>query len=176
MKAKKTTQYPLYFLQDSHWNNIGAYVAYAKLAEVLRSKGYSLNVPLYNDKMIQRIYASSSDLSIDGINDTDYDLGYELSQKPKNIVDEDHGFFQIWENPTAQVNKRVMLNRDSMGIALMRYMEKDFVYGLYVHNKWNTKKGLEELTSTYKPDLVIEEVGERYFGRFLKYNTRYGEE
>ena len=175
METKQKTQYLLYFQQDSHWNNIGAYVAYTKLAEVLRSKGYLLDVPFYNDAMVKRSYASRSDLSIDGADDTDYDLDYKPSQMPKNIIDEDHGFFQIWENPTAQVKKRVMLNRDSMGIALMQYMKKDFIYGLYVHNKWNTKEGLEKLISTYHPDLVIEEIGERYFGRFLKYNTLYGE-
>jgi len=174
--AKKKMPYPLYYKKDSHWNNIGAYVAYQSLADKLYALGYPLQVDAFNDKMIQNQYKTHSDLGIDGDYDIDFAINYKTDQHPQNVVDEDHGFFQIWENPTAVIQKRVLLIRDSMGIALMRYMQKDFAFGVYAHSKWNTKEGLKKLIETYKPDLVIDETGERYFNRFLKYKDLYEEE
>lgn len=174
-EAKKKISYPLYFKMDSHWNNIGAYIAYKSLADTLHSMGYPLQVSEFENKMIQSQYAASSDLGVDGDHDIDFSINYKIDQHPQNIVDEDHGFFQIWENPKAAIQKRVLLIRDSMGIALMRYMQKDFAFGVYAHSKWNTKEGLKKLIETYKPDLVIDETGERYFNRFLKYKDLYEE-
>ena len=174
--AKEKISYSLYYKKDSHWNNIGAYVAYQSLAKKLKTMGYNIEVTDFREDMITNIYATRSDLGVDGEPDIDFTINYKTDQHPNNIIDEDHGFFQIWENPDAAVQKRVLLIRDSMGIALMRYMVKDFAYGVYAHSKWNTKEGLKELIETYKPDLVIDETGERYFNRFLKYNDLYGEE
>ena len=173
--AKSKIKYSLYYKKDSHWNNIGAYVAYKALADNLRPLGYYLQVPEFKESMVTDIYAVHPDLAVDGDTDIDFKVNYKEYQKPKNLVDEDHGFFQIWENKTGKVKKRVLLIRDSMGIALMKYMQKDFIYGVYAHSKWNTKEGLNELINKYKPDLIVDETGERYFNRFMKYNELYGE-
>lgn len=175
-QGKQNSSYQLYYSKDSHWNNVGAYVAYVELAKNLKKLGYDLQVPDFSDDMVTNVYSATADLLVGGGADVDYTVKYKPEQAPKNLVDEDHGFFQIWENPNAVVQKRVLLIRDSMGIALMRYMQKDFAYGVYAHSKWNTKEGLKKLIETYKPDLIIDETGERYFSRFLKYNDLYKEE
>ena len=176
MNAKSYSQYQLYYSKDSHWNNVGAYVAYYTLAQKLLEKGYDLQVEPFENEMVKSTYPVHSDLTVAGEADEDYELIYKPEQNPQNPVNEDHGFFQIWENPSAPVQKRVLLIRDSMGLGLMRYMVKDFAYGVYAHSKWNTKEGLHQLIETYHPDLVIDETGERYFTRFLKYNDIYAED
>ena len=173
--AKKDISYSLYYKKDSHWNAIGAYIAYKELMENINLGKYHIDIPEFNENMITAVYKVHPDLAVDGDSDLDFEIAYQTSQNPKNLVDEDHGFFQIWENPTAPIKKKVLLIRDSMGIALMKYMQKDFAYGVYAHSKWNTKEGLRELIEKYKPDLVVDETGERYFNRFLKYNDLYGE-
>ncbi len=173
--AKPHTQYPLYFQKDTHWNNIGAYVAYIQLAQTLQKFGYNVKAPAYSDNMVENAMVSKTDLSYAGDKDIDYQVKYKEDIVPQNLVNEDHGFFQVWENKTAPVQKRVLMLRDSQGIALMRYIEKDFAFGVFAHIKWNTKEGLQKLVETYKPDLVIDELGERYFDRFLKYNDIYGD-
>ena len=174
-EAKTIVPHALYYRKDSHWNNIGAYVAYKALADKLNTMGYNLRVPEFNNNMIADMYSVHQDLAVGGDTDIDFKVVYKEHQKPVNHVNEDHGFFQIWENKSGDVKKRVLLIRDSMGIALMRYMQKDFTYGVYAHSKWNNKEGLNELISKYKPDLVIDETGERYFNRFMKYNDLYEE-
>lgn len=174
-KAKTEIPHALYYKKDTHWNNLGAYVAYKALADKLVTMGYNLNVPEFDMNMVSNIYPVHPDLAVEGDTDVDFKVNYEENQKPVNLVNEDHGFFQIWENKSGKVKKKVLLIRDSMGIALMAYMQKDFVYGVYAHSKWNTKEGLNELINKYKPDLVVDETGERYFNRFMRYNDLYEE-
>lgn len=173
--AKKQTKYPLYFKKDTHWNNIGAYVAYVQMAQTLKTLGYDVKAHAYSDEMVENAMVSKTDLSYADDKDVDYQVKYKENVHPQNLTDEDHGFFQVWESKDAPVQKRVLMLRDSQGIALMRYMTKDFAFGVYAHIKWNTKEGVQKLIETYKPDLVIDELGERYFDRFLKYNDLYGE-
>lgn len=175
-EAKNKIPYHLYFTKDSHWNNIGAYIAYEELARVLRPLGYPLDVPAFSSDFVAEAFNVGSDLEVSGSGDVNYTITYKPEQKAKNLIDEDHGFFQVWENPNAPIQKRILLIRDSMGIALMPYLQKDFAYGVYAHSKWNTREGLKKIISTYQPDLVIDETGERYFNRFMKYNNLYKEE
>lgn len=174
-QAKQEIETPLYFKQDSHWNSLGVYVAYEELARSLKKMGYNLDVPPFNPSLIKSMIAVHQDLSAGDEKDIDYLISYKEDQHPINLVNEDNGFFQIWENPAAPIQKRILLIRDSMGLGLMQLMEKDFSYGVYAHNKWNTKQGLAELITKYKPDLVIDELSERYFNRFLRYNQMYDE-
>ncbi|MBQ8466000.1 MAG: hypothetical protein IJ545_08345 [Alphaproteobacteria bacterium] len=174
-QAKKETNIPLYFKKDSHWNNLGVYIAYEELARVLQTKGYDLDVPVFERSFIKGVVPVHSDLSAGDDQDLEYIISYKQEQKPLNIENKDNGFFQIWENPTAPIQKRILLIRDSMGLGLMQLMKKDFSYGVYAHNKWNTRKGLKQLIDEYKPDLVIDELSERYFGRFLRYKELYAE-
>ena len=145
------------------------------MAQTLQKFGYNVKAPAYSDNMVENAMASKTDLSYADDKDIDYQVKYKENVVPQNLVNEDHGFFQVWENKTAPVQKRVLMLRDSQGIALMRYIEKDFAFGVFAHIKWNTKEGLQKLVETYKPDLVIDELGERYFDRFLKYNNIYGD-
>ena len=108
-------------------------------------------------------------LNIDEDSDIDFVVDY-YSEVESDLIVEDNGFFHIWKTPKARNNKRILMIRDSFGMALLPYMQKDFVYGVFAHNKWNTREGLDKLINEYKPDLVVDELVERYFDRFLKYN------
>ena len=79
------------------------------------------------------------------------------------------------KKPKAPVKKTVLMIRDSFGLALMPYLDKTFAKNVFAHNRYNKRHELDRLVAEYKPDIMIEEMVERYFDRLLKYNELYGE-
>lgn len=57
----------------------------------------------------------------------------------------------------------------------MPYLDKTFAKNVFAHNRYNKRHELDRLVDEYKPDIMIEEMVERYFDRLLKYNELYGE-
>ena len=54
-------------------------------------------------------------------------------------------------------------------------VDKTFAKNVFAHNRYNKRHELDRLVDEYKPDIMIEEMVERYFDRLLKYNELYGE-
>lgn len=94
----------------------------------------------------------------------------------KCLKDEDHGFMLVYENPQAPVKKTLFMIRDSFGMGLVPYLNKAFARTVYAHNKHNKRPQLEALLNEYHPDIMVDELVERYFDRFLKYNDLYGDQ
>lgn len=176
-KHKETFGVNLYYPSDSHWNEVGAYLGWQELAESFRDNGVK-NVPvrLLQMAMIHENGNFASDLgSVVAQHDRSYKIDYLNDQKPKNLVTEEGRFFEVWENPQAPVKKTVLMIRDSFGLAMMPYMEKTFAKTVFAHNKYNKRNELDQLMAEYKPDIMVDEMVERYFDRLLKYNELYGE-
>lgn len=167
----------LYYPKDSHWNSVGAYLAFAELSQVMKKSGIK-NIPIVplRKSMIELTGIYETDLDkIAKHKDADYKVSYLEGKDGKCLKNEDNGMFHVYENPQAPVNKTVLMIRDSFGIALMPYFNKTFTKTVFAHNKFNKRRELERLYTEYEPDIVIDELVERYFDRFLKYNELYGE-
>lgn len=175
MKTKKEVPYEIYYPKDSHWNNIGAYAAFNELLSALNRRGYHLPVVPLTNEMISVGGKYNADLS-NGEADTLYDVSYHDEMTSKKLRDEENGYIQVYENPGALSPKTMLMIRDSFGIALIPYLNKVFAKTVYLHNRYNKREDLERFIAEYQPDLVIDELVERYFDRFLKYNKLYGEE
>ncbi len=175
LKAKAEMPIELYFPKDSHWNEVGAYVGYQNMAEYLNKFGYRLPVSSLKPEMISVAGQQKSDLDVAGIKDTNYNVAFMAEQNPKNLRYENNGFMQVWENPSAPVKKTVFMIRDSFGLGLVPYLNKAFAKAVYAHNGHNKRPQLEALIKEHHPDLMVDELVERYFDRFLKYNDLYGD-
>lgn len=175
MQAKAEMPMKVYFPKDSHWNEVGAYVGYQNMAEYLNKFGYRLPVTPLKPEMVSVVGSQTSDLDVAGIKDINYKVSFMEQQQPKNLRYEDNGFMQVWENPTAPVKKTVFMIRDSFGLGLVPYLNKAFAKGVYAHNGHNKRPQLEALINEHHPDLMVDELVERYFDRFLKYNDLYGD-
>lgn len=174
-KAKVEMPMEVYFPKDSHWNEVGAYAGYQNMAEYLNKFGYGLPLVPLKPEMVVAAGRQNSDLDVAGIKDTNYNVAFLAEQHPKNLRYEDNGFMQVWENPTAPVKKTVFMIRDSFGLGLVPYLNKAFAKGVYAHNGHNKRPQLEALIKEHHPDLMVDELVERYFDRFLKYNDLYGD-
>ena len=167
----------LYYPRDSHWNEAGAYLSFVELAKLMRKNGVS-NIPvkpLRKDMLSENGYYLS-DLNALGKNDDiKYKIDYLSGKDGKILVNEDNGFFEVYENPKAPVKKTVLLIRDSFGNALKPYFDKTFAKNVFANKKYNKRQELDRLVAEYKPDIMVDEAVERYFDRLLKYSERYGE-
>ena len=175
MAAKKDLPMEIYFPLDSHWNEIGSYVGYTAMANYLNKLGYHLPVKKISEDMITVAGSQKSDLDVAGIKDTNYHVAFFDDMKIQCLKNEDNGFMMVFENPQAKEKKTLFMIRDSFGVGLMPYLNKAFQKTIYAHNKYNKREQLEALIKEYKPDIMVDELVERYFDRFLKYNDLYGD-
>lgn len=167
----------LYYPRDSHWNEVGAYLAFTDLSNLLRKNGVR-NVPLHllrKDMISENGYYLPDLDKMGKNNDIRYKIDYLTGKEGIVSLHEDNGYFEVYENPKAPVKKTVLMIRDSFGLALMPYFDKTFAKNVFAHNKYNKRQELDRLVAEYKPDIMIDEMVERYFDRLLKYNELYGE-
>ena len=167
----------LYYPGDSHWNEVGAYVAFEKLSETLSRDGVRgiPRKPLRKEMIGLKGFYSSDLNRLGGDEDISYSVDFLSGKEGNAVVSLDNRFFEVWENPKAPVKKTVLMIRDSFGLALMPYLDKTFAKNVFAHNRYNKRHELDRLVAEYKPDIMIEEMVERYFDRLLKYNELYGE-
>ena len=175
MAAKKELKEEIYYPLDSHWNGIGSYVGYTAMAKYLNKFGYHLPVKKISENMIMVAGSQKSDLDVAGIKDINYRVAFFDDMKIQCLKNEDNGFMMVFENPQAKEKKTLFMIRDSFGVGLMPYLNKAFQKTVYAHNKYNKRERLEALIKEHKPDIMVDELVERYFDRFLKYNDLYGD-
>lgn len=174
--AKQKMPMEIYFPLDSHWNEVGGYIGYSAMADYLNKFGYHLPVTPLRPEMVSIAGSQKSDLDVAGIKDTNYRVSFLDGMPVKCLKDEDHGFMLVYENPQAPVKKTLFMIRDSFGMGLVPYLNKAFARTVYAHNKHNKRPQLEALLNEYHPDIMVDELVERYFDRFLKYNDLYGDQ
>jgi len=176
LAAKKAMPMEIYFPLDSHWNEIGGYVGYSAMADYLNGFGYRLPVKPIQPEMVTVAGTQKSDLDVAEVKDINYRVSFMDDMSVKCLKDEDHGFMLVYENAGAPVKKTLLMIRDSFGMGLVPYLNKAFAKTVFAHNKHNKRPQLEALLQEYHPDIMVDELVERYFDRFLKYNDLYGEQ
>lgn len=175
MQAKATMPMEIYFPLDSHWNEVGGYVGYCAMAEYLNQFGYQLPFTPLKPEMVSVAGVRQSDLDVAGVKDINYRVNFLDDMPIKCLRDENHGFMLAYENSQAPVRKTLFMIRDSFGMGLVPYLNKVFARTVYAHNGHNKRPQLEALIKEYRPDIMVDELVERYFDRFLKYNDLYGD-
>ncbi len=175
MAAKSELKEEIYYPLDSHWNGIGSYVGYTAMAEYLNKFNYHLPVKHVSENMISIVGSQKSDLDVAGVKDINYKVSFFDDMNVKNLKNEDNGFMLVYENTKAPEKKTLFMIRDSFGVGLIPYLSKAFRKTVYAHNKHNKREQLEALIREHKPDIMVDELVERYFDRFLKYNDLYGD-
>lgn len=174
MQAKEELPIKTYYLRDTHWNNVGAYLGFNEMLKLLNKYGYNIPVKKleYSMVVIDGEYQTDMDI-VDG--ETHYNVLYKDNVEAKCLKNEDNGFMQVYETPNAHADKTLLMIRDSFGLALIPYLNKTFKKTIFAHTKHNKRLSLDELVKEHHPDIVVDELVERYFERFLKYNDMYGD-
>ena len=162
LKAKSTTPVRLYYKTDTHWNEVGGYLAFQ---EIMKFAEPSFKTPNVSALKITQDGLKKGDLD-DAEPDIEYRVGYLENQKPVLIQtgweDEKH-YIEAYENKTAPIQKTIVVFRDSFGAALVPYFSKTYAKSYFIHRLAGHKKPLFEIIEQIKPDVVADVVVERLF-------------
>lgn len=166
----------LYLKGDSHWNYLGAYVAYQAIAEQMQNKGIKLNNIKYN--FIPR-QTTSSDLTnflqlthiksnnpLPDISELKLDLTGKEFNGTELAIDPQAGSPNILNAPYQVTNKALnnkqtcLLIGDSFSEALGFYFHNDFYNTIRIH-PGNKSWSLSDLIERYHPDIIVYEKVQR---------------
>lgn len=148
-------EYQLYFKYDTHYNCLGAFIAYEQVLEALGE---------------ERMYLSDCEVKQTSRNDRASALNdLEKMMNFSGVLEEDYEYYlseypllENWEqeenyNKNAVIKEKVLLVGDSFRISLLPYLFKDFENVKVVDSIDYSQEILEE----YQPDIVIWELLER---------------
>ncbi len=165
LAEKDKTALPLYYKSDTHWNEVGAYLAFDFIAKTLTQNGLKLNYTPY-EKMVFKLEPRESG-----------DLGRMINSKRKEFKylyntpgeyaceskDEDQKILKCTSN--GKTAKRMLVIRDSFGIALIPTLSKLSAETMYLRNP--SAQEIKDAAQAFKPDLVVEIKVERSFPSFM---------
>lgn len=173
LEAKKTEQ--VFYNTDSHWNAVGAFVSYQALIERL-GKTFPALVPMKReDFYLERYNFFGGDLSfMVGLQEMmTEDRMYLLPKHPyrargATIEHDNPGFFQPAQASRVDDSRlpKVIFFHDSYFWEILPFVGENFSRAVYVWVKPWSEKGPhvfdEELVEREKPDVVVEEIAERF--------------
>lgn len=168
LEAKSEYPYNLYFKKDTHWNNIGAYVGFEALAKVLNKHGVPLPQKHLTEDMITPLAKKHVDMHPEAL-EMDYKIDYLPNVETDCKQQNGEKFVFVCKNKTKANGKTLMVLSDSFAAAIMPYLNKAF------EKTVNAPAGNKKLTyyqnlmDKYNPDVVIDELVERYFSRYANY-------
>lgn len=156
----------LYYKTDTHWNDLGAFVAYQELMQEIRKSFPNIHVSKLGDYSIEKNIYRGKDLAVmmylpelqeNGVKLVRPNISYDLLKSDKKNV-------SLYINKDTTLPSAVFL-RDSFTFAMEPYLGNSFskvVYDDYLDFDFNT-----ELIINEKPDIVVFEIVERYLDKIL---------
>lgn len=151
----------LFYLTDTHWNDLGAWVIYHQLANYLR-KDFPLIPSAELDQFRQQVLPFQGDLALVlGLSQNLSEQAVQLNTfSPRKNVEIRHPIFRMTETQNSSL-PRVLVHRDSFFNALIPLTSEIFQKAVYIWDyTLNTKVFDEE-----KPNLVVLEMVERMIPR-----------
>jgi alginate O-acetyltransferase complex protein AlgJ len=165
---------PIYYLTDSHWNLAGAGVAYVAIMKAVQTllpgRIPSIAPPVRPPYRPGRDVYWGDLARAMGIpfrfQEPDYLPLVRVNRDPRSVglrarlVTPDVDTFRIYEQPNVDL-PRLVMNRDSMGIALMPMLSENFRWSVYILSTRLERRTIDK----ERPDIVIDEIVERGMAR-----------
>jgi hypothetical protein len=154
----------LFHKTDTHWNNYGAFVGYAKIMEPVSKWFKQVRVLSLNDFKVTTQTRPAGDLA-DMIGGTEFLEESEFDFKPikpfsSYMVDWNNYKDFAMQKQDASL-PRALIFRDSFAVALQPFLNENFQYVKYYWRRWDPEVSIHAIIREIKPDIVIEEVVER---------------
>jgi hypothetical protein len=156
----------VYHRTNTHWNEYGAFIAYRHIMKPVVQWFPSLRIQTVDDYLIEKEIGWGGDLA-DLIGGSEYINEEYINLKPLD----NHSFKiedidSIVKSPiTFEQNDssfpRALIFRDSFFSSVAPFLAAHFQHSKYYWQAWNTSTPIEEIVSSQKPDIVIEEITER---------------
>lgn len=158
----------VYYKLDTHWNNYGAFIGYGKLMELIKNDYPSLKCMKLKDFNIAHVEEKHGDLlnmlnvPIEKLEIKDNKVLRLDKKSPYNYKYlKNNGREGVsTENPNPLNQLRVFVLRDSFTTAMEPFVSETFKCSEYVWTH-NFNEQYDEILK-YKPDIVVQEIVERY--------------
>jgi hypothetical protein len=154
----------LFHKTDTHWNNYGAFVGYAKMMEPVSKWFRQVRVLSLNDFKVTTKSRPAGDLA-DMIGGTEFLEESEFDFQP---IKPFSSYMIDWKNYKEFSMKkhdaslpRALIFRDSFAVALQQFLNENFQYVKYYWRRWDPEISIHSIIRDVKPDIVIEEFVER---------------
>ncbi len=169
LSGKRMKPYPLYYQTDTHWNQMGAFIAYTEIMKNLLPRFPRINIlDIRKYTVIQEENRGRGDLSkfisMSGVlKDTEIILDPQTAGLSRKTDPGLHveGAYSIERYRIEKSNyPRLLMFLDSFGASLIPYLSESFSDSLYL---WYTPPDADlSIIEKEKPQVVILELAERY--------------
>lgn len=180
IKERESTNKPLYFKTDSHWNFYGGSVAFNRLADSMKDSGIVWPSKIKQDDLsfdsgyagdlaaFLRMKSLPDNAPAIKDNEIKNTTATQINYETGDIVSKAKlGYVGITMTPTRILSdnylndKKVLWIRDSYGTSISPWMIRTFKDILEVHHDMVSPTLFKKMVSDYKPDYVIFTVVER---------------
>lgn len=175
LAAKKDVEQNLYFKKDTHWNNIGGYVGFEQLAQGLRHLGVPLKVPALEKLHIDKGKLRDMDMEA-GAQEWTYEVSYQQKVLPQCQPNVKNGDITDCLASQGERPERLLVWVDSFAEGMLPYLSRAFKTSYYAPAGLKKLSEIEAIVNETKPDVVVDELIERYFSRFANYPRVFGGE
>lgn len=169
-------QYTLYKKNDTHWNSLGAFLAYSEIANSLKKDSVDIEPMTLDHYSIQKITSGGDLANMLSMNDIILDENLILSpnfeSEVRDVEVEKNGYpnpdsLVAKENTSAQDHPKLLMFRDSFSTDMIPFLSENFSRSVYIWDHvFNT-----EIIEKEKPDVVIYEIVERNIQTLLSDNV-----
>ncbi len=175
LAAKKDVEQNLYFKKDTHWNYIGGYVGFEQLAQGLRHLGVPLKVPALEKLHIDKGKLRDMDMEA-GAQEWTYEVSYQQKVLPQCQPNVKNGDITDCLASQGERPERLLVWVDSFAEGMLPYLSRAFKTSYYAPAGLKKLSEIEAIVNETKPDVVVDELIERYFSRFANYPRVFGGE
>lgn len=175
LAAKKDVEQNLYFKKDTHWNYIGGYVGFEQLAQGLRHLGVPLKVPALEKLHIDKGKLRDMDMEV-GAQEWTYEVSYQQKVLPQCQPNVKNGDITDCLVSQGERPERLLVWVDSFAEGMLPYLSRAFKTSYYAPAGLKKLSEIEAIVNETKPDVVVDELIERYFSRFANYPRVFGGE
>jgi hypothetical protein len=156
----------VYHRTNTHWNEYGAFIAYRQIMKPVVQWFPSLRIQNVDDYLIEKEIAGGGDLA-NMIGGTEFMKEEYINLKPldnnlikiEDIDDSTKSPITFVQNDSSL--PRALIFRDSFFSSVAPFLARHFQHSKYYWQNWNATTPIEEMVSSQKPDIVIEEIVER---------------
>lgn len=145
----------IYFKQDTHWNELGAGIAFKEVLKKIRSEWHYDFEYEFEQKKTEGDLAKMLKVS-DYFTDQIVTIKHKSGSSGYNY--DDYGDVSISHNSTAPINKKILIVGDSFRTNISEFFYRTFSDCMLLHRRAYKPEMLEE----YDADVVILEFVERY--------------
>lgn len=175
LSAKDKVAQDLYFKKDTHWNNIGAYVGFSSLAQVLNQWGAGIKLPSLAALDITSGELRDMDMEA-GAKEWTYEVAYRPNLNSVCVQFEQNERVSVCKTSGTGNSQKLLVWTDSFASALMPYFNRSYKTVFYSVAGLKKLSEIEAIVDETKPNIVVDELVERYFQRFANYPRIFGGE